>query len=249
MQPLRVKEETKLEFYKDFYKNKSIAWMDNYGQDEKGYYVILSSTIFYPHGGGQKGDRGKIIIPDEVSKKISFNELTIVDTRKDIQGSEVFIRHYLKESLEGLDMDALMLGREYILEIDWNFRNTQMKLHAVAHILHFFIEQETGTKIPYPKISDLGEDSGLNSYGQKKLIEEDNFSKAIEKFNKWSKEGYSIKTYSDEEKGASFRWWECEQWRVPCGGTHLNNTKEIGEIEAILSSKKKSTNIVFSLKN
>ena len=248
MQQLRVKEETKLEFYKDFYKKSSVAWMDNYGEDAKGYYVIFSSTIFYPHGGGQKGDRGKIIISDEVSKDLPFNELTIIDTRKDVQGSEVFVRHYLKESLEGIDMDSLMLGREYTLEIDWDFRNTQMKLHAVAHIFHFFIEKGAKKKIPYPKISDLGEDSGLNSYGEKGLIEEDNFLKVVEEFNIWSKEGHDIKTYSDEDKGANFRWWECEHWKVPCGGTHLSNTREIGEIEAVLGTKKKSTNIVFSLK-
>lgn len=247
MEPLRVEEATRLEFYRDFYEKKSVAWMDNYGQDDKGYYVVLSSTIFYPHGGGQKGDRGKITIPNDVAKKIPFNELTVIDTRKDMRGKELFVRHYIKESLEGLDMDVLMLGNEYGLEIDWNFRRTQMRLHAVAHIFHFFIEQEVGKKIPYPKISDLSEDSGLNSYGEKAMIGEDKFSIAIEKFNKWSQEGYVIETYSDKEKGESFRWWECEQWKVPCGGTHLNSTKEIGQITATLSLKKKSTNMVFEL--
>jgi len=32
---------------------------------------------------------------------------------------------------------------------------------------------------------------------------------------------------SDKER----RWWECENIKYPCGGTHVKNTKEIGMVK------------------
>ena len=26
------------------------------------------------------------------------------------------------------------------------------------------------------------------------------------------------------------KWWHCEDWKMPCGGTHVKNTKEVGQI-------------------
>ncbi len=245
MQLLKVKENTVLDFYNDFYKKEDTCWIDDYGKDEKGYYLIFSNTIFYPHGGGQKGDRGKVLIPDNFFNN-KTTALNIIDTRKYHEKDISLIKHYIDTDLNDEYIEKL-LGNKFTIKLDWNFRFTQMRLHAIAHILHFFIEKYASKKIPYPKISDLSPTNGLNSYEGKNLISEEKFNLAVSDFNEWIKKDHSIKTYSDPKKENNFRIWECSNWKVPCGGTHLQNTQEIGEIKATLTLKKKSTNILFSL--
>ncbi|RLC74572.1 MAG: alanyl-tRNA editing protein, partial [Chloroflexi bacterium] len=41
-------------------------------------------------------------------------------------------------------------------------------------------------------------------------------------------QSFEIKTFWDEEN-PGMRIWECRGWRIPCGGTHVKNTKEVGK--------------------
>ena len=51
-------------------------------------------------------------------------------------------------------------------------------------------------------------------------------AKSNEMFNKDSE----LKVYPDPADPGK-RWWEGLTWKVPCGGTHVRSTKEIGNIK------------------
>ena len=85
-------------------------------------------------------------------------------------------------------------------------------------------------KIGLKKIigSNVTEDKGRLDYEYPGSIAEilpDIESEANEMFNQNSE----IKMYPDESD-PNRRWWECKDWKVPCGGTHPRNTQEIGNV-------------------
>jgi len=64
--------------------------------------------------------------------------------------------------------------------------------------------------------------------------------------NVFTAAGHEIGTFPDAEK-EGFRYWRCEEWTIPCGGTHLKNTSEIGEVAVALSLKRGRTGLTFTL--
>jgi alanyl-tRNA synthetase len=77
---------------------------------EDRYHIVLSSTLFYPEGGGQPGDRGTI------------GEARILDTRKD---SETIV-HVSDRYLE---------PGSYPARLDWDHRFDYMQQHTGQHLL------------------------------------------------------------------------------------------------------------------
>ena len=67
-------------------------------------------------------------------------------------------------------------------------------------------------------------------------IPDEKITQAIKQANTDIKSGADIKTYPDEKR-KGFRWCAIKDYPpIPCGGLHVKNAKEIGEI--ILVSKK-----------
>lgn len=81
------------------------------GEDEKGKYVILDKTAFFPEGGGQGSDKGTI------------NGMSVLD----VQETNGEIRHYT----EVLFNDGELVQGE----IDWESRFRHMQNHSGEHII------------------------------------------------------------------------------------------------------------------
>ena len=43
---------------------------------------------------------------------------------------------------------------------------------------------------------------------------------------------------SDNPK-SDLQWWTCGLWKMPCGGTHVRNTSEIGQLRLTRKNKGK----------
>ena len=245
---MRPNEPTAKYFYSDGYSSESSVWIDDHATNDLGQqYLIFNETIFYPHGGGQKSDRGVIDIPDDISKSTGLpNTIRIVDTRK--EGD--FIRHFLEAPIDENILEEYIIGdRKFKIRIDWGFRYTQMRLHTIAHLLHYFMERVLDTKIEFPTYSELMEGFGINRYPEMDLVSTDQLASVLNEQNAWMRESHPIATYANEDSSFPdwYRWWECGAFKIPCGGIHPHNTNEIGPVEATVSSKKGNTSIRFSL--
>lgn len=109
--------ENKL-YYRDAYIRNFSAELIEQKEDETGRkYVTLSQTAFYPTGGGQPSDTGRL------------NGIEVVDV-EEVSGE---IRHYIKEELKE--------GNRIEGAIDWERRFDHMQQHAGQHILSAAFEE------------------------------------------------------------------------------------------------------------
>ena len=89
--------------------------------DERG--VQLDRTVFYPHGGGQAGDRGELVLADG-------RVIPIADTRKGEQPGDIV--HMLANAE---DRGALAVGAAVRARIDVERRRAHMRFHTATHLL------------------------------------------------------------------------------------------------------------------
>jgi misacylated tRNA(Ala) deacylase len=81
--------------------------------------VELDRTVFYPMGGGQAGDTGKM--------RGLLGDLRVVDTRKGATPDSVL--HLLEPGT------APAVGAKVDLALDWERRHRLMRLHTALHLL------------------------------------------------------------------------------------------------------------------
>ncbi len=167
--------------------------------------VVLDSTILYAFSGGQESDTGSIA------------GLPVLRAEK--QGK---IIHYTLPEDHGLTP-----GQEVELLIDWDRRYRLMKLHFAAELV-----LETVYRL-FPGI----EKSGAHISDRKARLDfmmgtsiAPHLDEIGGKVNQLIAADLAI-TSAFEDETAEKRFWEIEDFaRVPCGGTHLKRTAEIGPV-------------------
>ena len=114
-------------FYQDSYQktlsSEVVEVLDN--------GVILAATVFYPLGGGQPGDSGRLTI--------NARDYRVVDTRYADD------RHNIIHILEDDDLSAIQVNDKVDMEIDWQRRHRLMRMHTSMHLVCSLISaQATG---------------------------------------------------------------------------------------------------------
>jgi Ser-tRNA(Ala) deacylase AlaX len=124
-----------------------------------------------------------------------------------------------------------------------------MRLHSAAHLSQCFMERVLGVSLEHPNFSDLQEDRGINRYDRPHLLSNEQLSDAVQLLNEFTAAEHSIRIYPDIGPGKPdwARLWQCEGWKIPCGGVHPASTKEIGPIAADVSVRKHQTAVTFRL--
>ena len=102
---------TKLLYEQDAYIKNFKAKVLSCDEAEGGYAVVLDQSAFFPEGGGQKGDVGRI------------GDATVSDTQ--LVGDTVV--HSVDKPLE--------VGSEVEAAIDWEIRFDRMQNHSAEHII------------------------------------------------------------------------------------------------------------------
>lgn len=218
-------------YYKDPYQKEFRSKIKEVTTGNKEIEIILESTAFYPKGGGQPSDTGKILNKDI---KLEVNHVT--------KNNE--IKHHCKV-LEGNPND-LEEGNTVKGEISWENRYEVMKQHTGQHILSSVFLDELNAETEGFKIRD--EDTKIHIKTDKDLSWS-SLNKIEEKANKkiWSSK--PIKTSFHSEKPENLRKEPPnvnkirivetgDHDKVPCGGLHVKNTSEIGLLKISNYSKK-----------
>ncbi len=194
--------------------------------------LILDRTAFYPEGGGQIGDKGFI--------STDSDRIEIISTKK--REGRV---HHIFEGECILSNDQIIKG-----ELDWAQRYECMRFHTAQHILsrylqlHFNLET-VGNQIKcgksradYYPLESFHEEmkekvqNGVNDILAQKLDVGLRFMPRDEAISYLGEKGYQVRYLEMVPKSVKeFRIISISDYdAASCAGTHVANTREIGEI-------------------
>jgi len=191
---------------KIFWEDPYLTQLETHIATVKDNDITVEQTIFYALSGGQESDHGTI------------GNNRVLQARK--EGKEIV---YTLENSHGLKP-----GDQVRMNIDWQRRYKLMRLHFAAEIV---------LELAYQNLDSI-EKIGAHIAQDKARIDfkwDENISTVLPVIKKEAlgiieANQEIISAFSDEEKEE--RYWEIRGFsRVPCGGTHLRKTAEIGEIE------------------
>jgi len=188
-------------FWEDPYLDELSTTVETVNED----IITLRETIAYAFAGGQQSDEGTI------------GGYRILKAQKN--GIEIY---YSLESGHNLKS-----GDKVLQKIDWEKRYKIMKLHFAAEIILELVNQNFGNP----------EKIGANITSEKARIDfiwENNISEMFPVLETKAKQLIEANkpiesAFSSEED--QIRYWKIEGFgRVPCGGTHIKRTGEIGSL-------------------
>lgn len=210
-----------------------------------GRYVILDRTIFYPRGGGQPHDTGRIIREED-----EFNVLSVAR----FEGA---VSHEV-------DRPGLQPGDRVVCLLDWGRRCMMMRMHTAAHVLAAVMHRELGAKITGNQISEDKTRFDFNMEG----FDRERFEAAVGKANEALMRPLELKVYNLPRERAmeidgvvklakalppairELRIVEIPGIDIQAdGGTHVRNLDEVGKIEILKLENKGKDNrrIYFTL--
>lgn len=201
--------------------------------------IILDRTVFYATGGGQPGDSGTLIGSDGM-------EVTIATTVYGEDKSQI-----IHVPAEGSVLPAL--GDTVTLRLDWDKRFARMRIHTALHLLT--------TTLPYPVTGGaIGDGEGRLDFD----IPDAGLDKEAL--------AVDLNARIGQNADVTFRWITDEELEAnpglvktmsvkppmgtgrvrlveiagldlqPCGGTHVQNTSEIGRVLITAIEKKGKQN-------
>ena len=192
--------------------------------------IELDRTIFYPQGGGQMGDTGRLVrAPGEA--------VVIADTRKGDTPERVL-------HVPAAGGPLLQPGETVTLEIDWARRYRLMRLHTALHLLSCVIPAPvTGGNIA-PDKARLDFDIDLSQLNAERIEQGTNALIAAGALTEtvWITDAELdaqpelVKTMSVQPPRGAGR---VRLLRIPgidlqpCGGTHVADIAEIGPVRVL----------------
>ena len=166
---------------------------------EKG--ILLKETIIFSFSGGQESDNATI------------NGVSVVDSK--IEGNLIYY-----QVIDG----KFIAGQEVSIEIDWIRRYRLMRLHFAAELILELVTKKLNVEKMGAHISedkariDFNYDSNISAI----------FESILNEYNKIITADEQITTGFDDAE-TQRRYWEIKGFsKVPCGGTHVKSTAEVG---------------------
>jgi len=210
-----------------------------------GKYVVLNQTIFYPKGGGQPWDTGKMIRGNEV-----YNV--------------VYAGKFSGEISHEVDHVGLKEGDMVHCVLDWGRRYKLMRSHTAAHVFASLLCTGTGALVTG---NQLEEDKIRFDFSLEKF-EPEILTQYIDKANELFRKDIPVKWYELPREEALkipgvIKMAEAFPPEIPRlrivevvgvdrqadGGTHVRSLKEVGQIKALKTENKGKNNrrVYFAL--
>jgi misacylated tRNA(Ala) deacylase len=210
-----------------------------------GKFVVLDQTVFYPKGGGQPCDTGKIICGNEVY-------------------TVVYVGKFSGEISHEVDRSGLKAGNRVHCVLDWDRRYRLMRSHTAAHLFASLLCNGTGALVTGNQLETdkIRFDFSLEQFNPETL------EKYLAETNELLKKDTPVKSYELPREEALkipgvVKMAEAFPPDIPRlriveltnldkqadGGTHVKNLNEVGQIKLLKTENKGKNNrrIYFTL--
>jgi misacylated tRNA(Ala) deacylase len=211
----------------------------------EGKYVVLDQTIFYPKGGGQPCDTGRIIRGNDV-----YNV--------------VYVGKFSGEISHEVDRLGLKVGDRVHCVLDWDRRYKLMRSHTAAHLFASLLCNGTGALVTGNQLETdkIRFDFSLEEFNPEIL------EKYVAETNELLKRDTRVRSFELPKEEALkipgvVKMAEAFPPDIPRlrivelvdldkqadGGTHVKNLKEVGQIKLLKTENKGKNNrrIYFTL--
>jgi Ser-tRNA(Ala) deacylase AlaX len=232
---------TDLKYLNDTYVDSDKGVVLRVGRDDRGPYIVLNQTIFYPQGGGQPSDLGTIHCDPHV---INVNFVGF---------SEGEVLHYISEDPSFLDD---LVGRSCELCLDKPRRIKHARLHTAGHLIAGIIDGQRGslraTKGFHfedgPYVEFEGEPQGdpepflasLQAAIDRLIAEDQKVTASLVSFDELQQQCWAVPANLPQDK--PLRTITIQPLDpVPCGGTHVGSLAELGAVSVLKMKKRKGT--------
>lgn len=199
------------------------------------FYLVFDKTPFYGEGGGQVGDTGEI-----TSKEGKL--ASIADTQKPVDGLHVHISD---------DADALEVGETYTLKINHEERELTKRNHSATHLLQSALIKVLGEHVKQAG-SSVGPDRLRFDFTHSEALKPEEIARVEDLVNSAVASSLSVTATNmskdeatkkgamalfGEKYGDEVRVLEMGDFSVElCGGTHVENTGEIGLFKILIET-------------
>ena len=213
---------------KEYYKDGFLTKCKGKVLEKTEVGVIFDRTVAFPEGGGQEGDCGTLI-NTATGEKIEFLNTTKEGGRRlaltDFYAIKVdtnVIHHVIKESL-----DRINIGEEFEIHINVKRRANLTMYHTGIHIVLMALD------VLRPNIKDsiygcqISETHARLDFKVVKRFTLTELQEVTNITNELIKANKNIKLYSHEKEKEAL-YWSCDNYVIPCGGTHLPKTGYLG---------------------
>jgi misacylated tRNA(Ala) deacylase len=205
---------------------------------KNGKYVVLDQTIFYPKGGGQPWDTGKIIKGNN-----TYNV--------------VYVGKFSGETSHEVDRAGLKESDKVHCVLDWERRHKLMRSHTAAHVFASLLCTGTGALVTGNQLEEdkVRFDFSLENYDKEIL------KKYIDKANELFTKDIPVKWYELPKEEALripgiIKMAEALPPNLPSlriveivgvdkqadGGTHVKSLREVGQIGLLKTQNKGKNN-------
>ena len=203
------------------------------GVDESG--IRLDRTVFYPMGGGQPGDTGRLRLDDG-------REIRIVDTRKADDAADIV---HVPETPVGRDLE----GARVEACIDWDRRHRLMRMHTCMHLLCAVIPagvtggsiRDGSARLDFDLPESTLDKEHISAELNRLIREAHPVSARWISDDELERSPELVRTMSVKPPMGTGRVRIMHVQDVdlqPCGGTHVANTEEIGPVRVRKIEKK-----------
>jgi misacylated tRNA(Ala) deacylase len=210
-----------------------------------GKYVVLDQTIYYPKGGGQPCDTGKIV-------------------KEDASYNVVYVGKFSGEISHEVDRSGLKEGDKVHCALDWERRYKLMRSHTAAHVFASLLCTGTGALVTG---NQLEEDKIRFDFSLEKFDPEI-LRQYLDRANELFRKDIRVKWYELPREEALkipgvVKMAEAFPPNIPRlriveivdvdkqadGGTHVRNLKEVGQIRVLKTENKGKHNrrVYFTL--
>jgi len=211
----------KVKMHKTFWDNPYQQSLHTIVESISGDEVLFKETIIYSFSGGQESDSATV------------NDIPVIGSRMD--GAEIYYSLAPGHNLS--------IGSKVEMQINWPRRNKLMRLHFACELIlvllnRSFADKKIGEELLPEEIDHVGiEKTGAHIAEDKARIDfklEQNianfFPAILSEYNQVIADNLAIETGFIDEHTQQRYWRIAGLATVPCGGTHVKFTAEVGEV-------------------